>query len=131
MRAAALNPDTRCGACALRALWALHDGVEGGLGAGRQAFRALKSMYKKFSWEPRAHPMPKTADGDLDLARISSECFETTTISPTTLNVMFDKWARRINALRHVRDPSSPKLREELWRPHGLRHTPDGHAGAR
>ena len=117
-----MNPDTRCGACALRALWALHDGVEGGLGAGRQAFRALKPMYKKFSWEPRAQPMPITTEGDLDLARISSECFETTTISPTTLNVMFDKWARRMNALRHVRDPSSPKLREELWRPHGLRH---------
>ena len=40
-----------------------------------------------------------TIEGDLDLPRISSECFQTTTISPKTLNVMFDKWARRMNAM--------------------------------
>jgi hypothetical protein len=35
------------------------------------------------------------------------------------MGLMFDKWARRINERR---TPDAPKLKEELWRVHGLRH---------
>ena len=131
-------------------MWALHDGMLPGAGVpppdtpNRSFVRALKPKYRHFSFEvktcidangqkqplldahgkvqPLSPPLPTLADGSLDLATIAAEVFEPTPISPTALNLMFDKWARAINARRHRLDEHMAKLREELWRPHGLRH---------
>ena len=145
-----LLPEERCGRCALEAMWALHDGELPGTGSpppdtqNMPFLRALKPNYRHFSWEvktyvdadgqkqprldaqgkvqPLSPPMPTLADGSLDLATIAAEVFEPTPISPSSLNLMFDKWAHAVNIRRHRLDPYMPKLREELWRPHGLRH---------
>jgi hypothetical protein len=145
-----LLPEERCGRCALEAMWALHDGALPCTGSpppdtqNMPFLRALKPKYRHFSWEvktyvdadgqkqplldaqgkvqPLSPPMPTLADGSLDLATIAAEVFEPTPISPSSLNLMFDKWAHAVNIRRHRLDPYMPKLREELWRPHGLRH---------
>ena len=127
-------PETRCGVCALKALHAVHDGalptVAGYLAAGtKSAFRSLKGPerqadgtmspdYRKFSWEKGSEPMPMRDDGHPDLDECAC-CFADKPLSPGQMSLMFDKWARRINERRN---PAAPKLKEELWRVHGLRH---------
>ena len=128
-------PETRCGVCALKALYAVHDGAlptaAGYHAAGTQsAFRSLKGPvrladgtmspdYRKFSWETGSVPMPMRDDGHPDLDECARCCFAEKPMSPDQMSRMFDKWARRINERRH---PDAPKLKEELWRVHGLRH---------
>ena len=127
-------PETRCGVCALKALYAAHDGAlptaAGYHAAGTQsAFRSLKGPvrqadgtmspdYRKFSWEKGSVPMPMRDDGHPDLDECA-RCFAEKPLSPDQMSLMFDKWARRINERRN---PDAPKLKEELWRVHGLRH---------
>ena len=118
-----LRPESRCAACALEALHALHDGFLGGAQANPNAssFRVLKGKYKLFSWERGAQMMPG-AQADsydlslLDLPEISRCCFETAPIAPATLNLMFDKWAAQMKIT--LNPPCLPAPDPEVSRVH-------------
>ena len=116
-------PETRCGMCALERLWVLADGGAPSPASADCAFLpALKGKYKKFSWQRGAEPMPTLANGSLDLERIAEECFERHSVCPRTLNLMYDKWALRMNERRRMVASDAVLLNVSLWRPHGLRH---------
>ena len=110
-----LLPETRCGCCCLRRLFAL-------MGPGsptRAAFLRL-SAKAKFSWEKKAVPMKKLQDGSYDGAEWFRTDEPSKSVTVEMLNTMFRKWGTRINEKRD--DLSLEPLNLDLFRSHSIRH---------
>ena len=108
-------PETRCGCCALRRLFAL-------MGPGsptRVAFLRL-SHKAKFSWEKDAMPMEKLEDGSYDGAEWFRTDQPTKSVTVRMLNTMFRKWGAQMNVRR--KDLGMPELDLDLFRSHSIRH---------
>ena len=111
-----LLPETRCGACAMEALFDLAD-CDGTNDEQRPAFRGLAHK-AKFSWEKHSKPMTRRADGSYD----GTGWFKKRPMECAALNLRFRSWGKEINRRRRAMDPLAPQLLLSLFRSHSMRH---------
>jgi hypothetical protein len=108
-------PETRCGVCSLRRLFAL----QGDSAPYRSAFLRL-TRKAKLSWEDGATPMERQPDGTYDGACWFQADEPNKPMTVDMINTLFRKWGERINERRALAgiDP----LDLTLFRSHSLRH---------
>jgi hypothetical protein len=109
-----LEPEHRCWLCCARLLWEHHDGPSGTPADApvRPFLCGVKRKYAKFSWEHGAIPMP--AD--------PSVCFTRRPISKDSMDRMYRKAGKRINAQRTKQSKKATLIDVRLLRTHSDRH---------